>query len=88
MSAVPCLYTPVVNLCSPPSGIPESGLFFSDKDFMDIVSFQMDLLRLGSAVGQLEQFPAQTQPALAESLEELASLETVEISAVAAGFGR
>jgi hypothetical protein len=57
-------------------------LFFSDEDFMDMVPFQMDLLRLASAVAQQEQFPATVQPVLAESLEQLACLETAEFSEV------
>lgn len=47
----------------------------------------MDLLRLGSAVAQQEQLPAPVLPALAESLEQLANLETAELSAVKSGSG-
>jgi hypothetical protein len=76
-----------VKLDSPPSGIPESGLFFFDKPNMDIVPFQMDLLRLAAAVAQQEQFPARTLPALEEATEQLKHLETADPLAVPSGSG-
>ncbi len=46
---------------------------------MDIVSFQMDLLRLGSAVSQQEQFADPVLPVLAGSLEQLADLGSADL---------
>jgi hypothetical protein len=63
-------------------------LFFSDEDFMDNVTFSMDLLRLASAIAQEDQLPSPAEPAVANALAQLASLESPVLSAVETGSGQ
>jgi len=75
------VFTPKYNFAACLETNVKDRLFFYDTAIMEKMSFQLDLIRMASAVAQHERFAPAQVPAFTDALNQLANLPVGQTAA-------